>query len=57
MSSSRAQDEELCKLLNRMVPVLKKAILRDSDKRPDLLNLEVVLLSSAMYVRKELGCE
>ena len=57
MSSQEEQDEALCKLLDRMVPVLKKGILRDSDKRPDLFNLEIVLLSSILQIRKELKCE
>jgi len=54
MSPAEAEDVELCKLLDRMVPVLKRVMLPDSDKRPDLLNLEIVLLSSILQVRKEL---
>jgi len=54
---SSQEDQALCRLLNRMVPVLKKVILRDSEKRPDVLSLEIVLLSSVLDIRKELGCE
>ena len=55
MSSEEAT--QLCTLLNRMVPALKKAILRDSEKRPDMLTLEIVLLSSVLEIRRESGCE
>ena len=56
MASVSAEDGELCRLLDRVVPGLKRAILRDSEKRPDLLNLEIVLLSSVLSLRKELPC-
>jgi hypothetical protein len=52
---SQAEDETLRKLLDRMAPGLKKAILRDSEKRPDVLSLEIVLLSSILQIRKDLG--
>jgi hypothetical protein len=32
MSPAEAEDVELCKLLDRMVPVLKRVMLPDSDK-------------------------
>lgn len=38
--SSQAEDEALRKLLDRMVPNLKRAVLRDSERRPDALSLE-----------------
>jgi hypothetical protein len=38
-----------------MVPGLKKAILRDSEKRPDALSLEIVLLSSVLQIRQEVA--
>jgi hypothetical protein len=53
---SSPEDQALCQLLNRMVPGLKRAILRDSEKRPEALSLEIVLLSSIVQLRKELGC-
>jgi hypothetical protein len=53
--SSQAEDEALRKLLDRMVPGLKKAILRDSERRPDALSLEIVLLSSVLQIRRDLG--
>lgn len=54
---SSPEDQALCKLLDRMIPGLKKAILRDSEKRPDALSLEIVLLSSVLQIRKDLGCQ
>ena len=53
--SSPEEDEALRKLLNRMVPGLKKGILRDSERRPDALSLEIVLLSSVLQIRQELA--
>lgn len=40
-----------------MVPNLKKRILRHADKEPDLMNLDIVVMSSILQVRKELKCE
>ncbi len=48
------EDQALYNLLGRMVPGLKRAILRDSEKRPDALSLEVVLLASVLQIVKEL---
>ena len=53
---SSPEDKALCKLLDRMIPSLKKAILRDSEKRPDVLSLEIVLLASILQIRNDLGC-
>lgn len=53
--SSQAEDQALRSLLDRMIPGLKRAILRDSEKRPDALSLEIVLLSSALHIRRELA--
>jgi len=50
------EDEALCKLFGRMVPALKKGILRDAERLPDVMNLQVVLLASILQIRKELGC-
>lgn len=52
--SSVAEDEALRNLLDRMVPGLKRAILRDSEKRPDALSLEIVLLSGVLQIKREL---
>jgi len=52
--SAREEDEALSDLLERMIPGLKRAILRDSEKRPDALSLEIVLLSSALQIRRDL---
>ena len=51
---SSREDRALCELLDRMVPTLKRAIMRDSERRPDSMNLEIVLLSSILQVRKDL---
>ena len=52
--STPEEDQALGNLLGRMIPGLKRAILRDSEKRPEALGLEVVMLSSALQIRKEL---
>jgi len=52
--STEAEDRVLGQLLDRMVPTLKRAILRDSERRPEALSLEIVLLSSIVQLRKEL---
>lgn len=52
--SSHEEDEALRELLDRMVPGLKRAILRDSERRPDALSLEIVLLSGVLQTRREL---
>ncbi len=54
---SSPEDQALNNLLGRMVPGLKKAILRDSEKRPDALSLEIVLLSSILQIMKDLRRE
>ena len=51
---SSREDRALCELLDRMVPTLKRAIMRDSERRPDSMFLEFVLLSSILQVRKDL---
>ncbi len=48
------EDETLLSLLDRMIPGLKRAILRDSDRRPGTLGLEIVLLAGALQIKKEL---
>jgi hypothetical protein len=55
MSSSAAEDKALSQLFDRMIPTLKRAILRDSERRPEALSLEIVLLSSIVQLRKELA--
>jgi hypothetical protein len=50
-------DKSLCALFDRMLPSLKKRILRHAEKEPDLMNLDIVLLSSILQIRKELNCE
>ncbi len=39
-----------------MVPSLKKRIVRHADTEPDLLNVDIVLLSSILQIQEELGC-
>ncbi|MBI3023740.1 MAG: hypothetical protein HYY68_08495 [Thaumarchaeota archaeon] len=39
-----------------MVPSLKKRVVRHADTEPDLLNVDIVLLSSILQIQKELGC-
>lgn len=53
--NSESEAKALRKLLDRTVPGLKNAILRDSEKRPDALSLEIVLLSSVLQIRTDLG--
>ena len=43
-SSTAAEDRALGQLFDRMIPTLKRAILRDSERRPEALSLEIVLL-------------
>ena len=52
---SSPEDQALRQLLDRMVPGLKRAILRDSERRPESLGLEIVLLSSVLQIRKDIG--
>jgi hypothetical protein len=47
------QENALLSLIDRMIPGLKRAILRDSDMRPEALGLEIVLLASVLQIRKE----
>jgi len=54
-SPTAAEDRALGQLLDRMIPTLKRAILRDSERRPEALSLEIVLLSSILQLRKELA--
>ena len=49
-------DERLCKLFGRLIPTVKKGILRDVEKRPEQANLQIVLLASILQIRRELGC-
>ncbi len=49
-------DKALCALLGRMVPNLRRRILRHADREPDLMNLDVLLLSSILHIRKEMNC-
>ena len=49
------EDRALCQLLDRMIPSLKRAMLRDSERRPENLSLEIVLLSSAIQLREGLS--
>jgi hypothetical protein len=49
---SSAEDNALCELFDRMVPGLKRAILRDSDKRPEALSLEIVPVSSELLSKR-----
>ncbi|MBI2648353.1 MAG: hypothetical protein HYW93_01690 [Thaumarchaeota archaeon] len=39
-----------------MVPSLKKRIVRHADTEPDLLNVDIVLLSSILQIQKEPEC-
>lgn len=50
-------DKELCELLARIVPNLKRRILRHVDREPDAFNLDVILLASIVTVRKEICME
>jgi len=50
-------DKELCELLARIVPNLKRRILRHVDREPDVFNLDVVLLASIVTIRKEICME
>jgi hypothetical protein len=47
------QENALLSLIDRMIPGLKRAILRDSDMSPEALGLEIVLLASVLQIRKE----
>jgi hypothetical protein len=49
-------DSSLCALFDRMLPSLKR-ILRHAEKEPDLMNLDIVLLSSILQIRRELNCD
>jgi hypothetical protein len=52
-SAAAAEDKPLDQLFDRMIPSLKRAMLRDSERRPEALSLEIVLLSSIVQLRKE----
>ncbi len=42
--------------MGRMVPNLRRRILRHADREPDLMNLDVLLLSSILHIQKEMKC-
>ncbi len=47
-------DNEVCELLARIVPNLKRRILRHVDRESDVFNLDVILLASIFTVREEI---
>jgi hypothetical protein len=42
---SSPEDKALGQLFDRMIPNLKRAILRDSERRPEVVSLEIMLAS------------
>ncbi len=49
-------DKDLRELFKRMVPTLKRGILWDAERKPDVMILQIVLLASVLRIRRELGC-
>ena len=50
-------DRAICDLVNNLIPVVKKRILRALERSPEDVEFELATLSNLLTIQERLGCK